>query len=39
LYPLACWEEDRFPSREKMFEEAYQVYKEAAVGVRDGTVS
>ena len=32
LYPLACWEESRFDSREQMFEEAYRVYKEAAVG-------
>jgi 2,4-dienoyl-CoA reductase (NADPH2) len=35
LYPLACWEEARFESREQMFEEAYRVYKEAAVGVHD----
>ena len=35
LYPLACWEEERFDSREQMFEEAYRVYKEAAVGVHD----
>jgi 2,4-dienoyl-CoA reductase-like NADH-dependent reductase (Old Yellow Enzyme family) len=34
LYPLACWEESRFDSREQMFEEAYQVYKDAAVGAR-----
>ena len=33
-YPLACWEEARFDSREQMFEAAYRVYKEAAVGVR-----
>ena len=33
VYPLACWEEERFDSREQMFEEAYRVYKEAAVGV------
>jgi 2,4-dienoyl-CoA reductase (NADPH2) len=33
LQPLACWEESRFASREQMFEEAYRVYKEAAVGV------
>jgi 2,4-dienoyl-CoA reductase-like NADH-dependent reductase (Old Yellow Enzyme family) len=33
LYPLACWEEARFDSRAQMFEEAYRVYKEAAVGV------
>ncbi len=32
LQPLACWEEARFDSREQMFEEAYRVYKEAAVG-------
>jgi 2,4-dienoyl-CoA reductase (NADPH2) len=31
-YPLACWEEARFDSREQMYEEAYRVYKEAAVG-------
>jgi hypothetical protein len=30
---LACWEEARFDTREQMFEEAYRVYKEAAVGV------
>ena len=35
LYPLACWEEARFDNREQMFEEAYRVYKEAAVGVHD----
>ncbi|MGF7213673.1 2,4-dienoyl-CoA reductase (NADPH2) [Skermanella aerolata] len=34
-YPLACWEEARFDSREQMFHEAYSVYKEAAVGVRE----
>jgi 2,4-dienoyl-CoA reductase-like NADH-dependent reductase (Old Yellow Enzyme family) len=34
LYPLACWEEARFDSREQMFEEAYRVYNEAAAGVR-----
>jgi 2,4-dienoyl-CoA reductase-like NADH-dependent reductase (Old Yellow Enzyme family) len=34
LYPLACWEESRFDSREQMFEEAYRVYKEAAAGAR-----
>ena len=33
-HPLACWEEARFDNREQMFEEAYRVYKEAAVGVR-----
>jgi len=32
LQPLACWEESRFASREQMFEHAYRVYKEAAVG-------
>jgi 2,4-dienoyl-CoA reductase (NADPH2) len=32
LQPLACWEESRFANREQMFEEAYRVYKEAAVG-------
>src|SRR5262249_48349776 len=31
LHPLACWEESRFQSREQMYEEAYRVYKEAAV--------
>jgi 2,4-dienoyl-CoA reductase (NADPH2) len=34
VHPLACYEESRFESREQMFEEAYRVYKEAAVGVR-----
>jgi 2,4-dienoyl-CoA reductase (NADPH2) len=33
LQPLACWEEARFDSREQMFDEAYSVYKDAAVGV------
>jgi 2,4-dienoyl-CoA reductase-like NADH-dependent reductase (Old Yellow Enzyme family) len=33
MYPLACWEESRFDTREQMFDEAYRVYKEAAVGV------
>jgi 2,4-dienoyl-CoA reductase-like NADH-dependent reductase (Old Yellow Enzyme family) len=33
LQPLACWEESRFASRDQMFEEAYRVYKESAVGV------
>ena len=33
LQPLACWEEARFDSRDQMFEEAYRVYKDAAVGV------
>lgn len=32
LQPLACWEESRFANRDAMFEEAYRVYKEAAVG-------
>src|SRR5688572_13080453 len=32
LQPLACWEEARFDSREQMFNEAYRVYKDAAVG-------
>jgi hypothetical protein len=32
LQPLACWEESRFSSRDQMFEEAYRVYKESAVG-------
>ena len=32
LQPLACWEESRFASRDQMFEEAYEIYKEAAVG-------
>ncbi len=35
LYPLACWEEARFDSREQMFDEAYRVYKEAAVGIKN----
>jgi 2,4-dienoyl-CoA reductase-like NADH-dependent reductase (Old Yellow Enzyme family) len=34
LYPLACWEEARFDSREQMFDEAYRVYREAAAGAR-----
>ncbi|HLG17928.1 MAG TPA: NADH:flavin oxidoreductase [Blastocatellia bacterium] len=38
LHPLACYEESRFESREQMFEEAYRVYQEAAVGVH-GTLS
>ncbi len=33
LQPLGCWDETRFASREEMFEEAYRVYKESAVGV------
>ncbi len=32
LQPLACWEESRFDTRDQMFEEAYRVYKESAVG-------
>ena len=32
LQPLACWEESRFESRDQMFDEAYRIYKEAAVG-------
>jgi 2,4-dienoyl-CoA reductase (NADPH2) len=35
LHPLACYEESRFASREEMFAEAYRVYQEAAVGVRN----
>jgi 2,4-dienoyl-CoA reductase-like NADH-dependent reductase (Old Yellow Enzyme family) len=31
-HPLACWEESRFESREQMFEEAYRIFREAAVG-------
>jgi 2,4-dienoyl-CoA reductase-like NADH-dependent reductase (Old Yellow Enzyme family) len=34
-YPLACWEPLRFDSREEMFAQAYEVYKEAAVGAHD----
>ncbi|MGE3509514.1 MAG: NADH:flavin oxidoreductase [Vicinamibacterales bacterium] len=37
LQPLACWEESRFASREDMFEQAYRVYKEAAVGSPERT--
>jgi 2,4-dienoyl-CoA reductase (NADPH2) len=37
VYPLACWEEARFDSREQMFEEAYRVYKEAAAGAADAS--
>jgi 2,4-dienoyl-CoA reductase-like NADH-dependent reductase (Old Yellow Enzyme family) len=34
LYPLACWEEARFDSREQMYDEAYRVYKEGtAIGL------
>jgi 2,4-dienoyl-CoA reductase (NADPH2) len=33
LQPLACWEEARFENRDQMFDEAYRVYKESAVGV------
>ena len=32
LYPLACWEESRFDTPQQMYDEAYRVYKEAAVG-------
>ncbi|MEQ1731064.1 MAG: hypothetical protein ABL982_22070 [Vicinamibacterales bacterium] len=32
LQPLGCWDETRFSSREEMFEQAYRVYKESAVG-------
>jgi 2,4-dienoyl-CoA reductase-like NADH-dependent reductase (Old Yellow Enzyme family) len=32
-HPLACYEESRFESREQMFEEAYSLFQEAAVGV------
>jgi 2,4-dienoyl-CoA reductase-like NADH-dependent reductase (Old Yellow Enzyme family) len=40
LQPLACWEESRFDSREQMFEQAYQIYKDAAVGRPEpGTVA
>jgi 2,4-dienoyl-CoA reductase (NADPH2) len=35
LHPLACYEESRFESREQMFQEAYRVYQEAAVGVHE----
>jgi len=35
-HPLACWEESRFESRERMFEEAYRIFQEAAVGVHGG---
>jgi 2,4-dienoyl-CoA reductase-like NADH-dependent reductase (Old Yellow Enzyme family) len=34
MHPLACYEESRFETREQMFEEAYRIYKEAAVGAR-----
>lgn len=33
-YPLACWEEDRFDSPQQMYDQAYRVYQEAAVGTR-----
>jgi 2,4-dienoyl-CoA reductase (NADPH2) len=33
LQPLACWDESRFDSRDRMFADAYRVYQEAAVGV------
>ena len=32
MHPLACYEESRFDSPEQMFEEAYRIYREAAVG-------
>lgn len=35
LYPLACWEEARFDSRQQMFDDAYRVYKESAVGIQN----
>ena len=35
LQPLACWDETRFERREQMFEEAYRIYQDAAVGVRE----
>jgi hypothetical protein len=35
LQPLACWEESRFDTREQMFEQAYRVYKEAAVAAAE----
>jgi 2,4-dienoyl-CoA reductase (NADPH2) len=35
MHPLACYEESRFTSREQMFEEAYRVYEEAAVGTAE----
>jgi 2,4-dienoyl-CoA reductase (NADPH2) len=35
LYPLACWEASRFDSPEDMYELAYRVYKEAAVGLEN----
>lgn len=38
LQPLACWDESRFTSRDQMFEEAYRVYKEVAVGVSQDPV-
>ena len=34
-HPLACYEESRFKSREQMFEEAYRLFQEAAVGNRE----
>ncbi len=34
-YPLACWEEHRFDSREQMFQEAYRLYEEGAVGAQN----
>jgi 2,4-dienoyl-CoA reductase-like NADH-dependent reductase (Old Yellow Enzyme family) len=38
-YPLACWEEARFDSREQMFAEAYRLYEEAAVGAEPPAVA
>jgi 2,4-dienoyl-CoA reductase (NADPH2) len=38
-YPLACWEEARFDSREQMFTEAYRLYEEAAVGAEPPAVA
>ncbi len=32
LYPLACWDPSRFDTPEQMYDEAYRVYKDAAVG-------
>ena len=32
MHPLACYEESRFETRDQMFQEAYRVYEEAAVG-------
>jgi len=35
LDPLACYDETRFHSRDEMYEQAYRIYKEAAVGVHN----